>query len=93
MTLRLCLPERLRRLLVSASGAALVGLGATGAAPALVSDDPYHGHDDHEAHEAHETHDGHGAHGEDVVTVSATRSRRRVQDDPIRVEVIVWRGD
>lgn len=89
MTPRFCLPGRSHLLLASVSAAALLGLGAIGAPPALAAADP-HGHE-HGAHEGHGSdgqHRGHGAHDEDVVTVSATRSRRRVQDDPIRVEII-----
>ncbi|MGY6629228.1 MAG: TonB-dependent receptor plug domain-containing protein [Oceanicaulis sp.] len=80
MTLRICLPARPSRALILAAGAASVALCPLAAPPALAAAiNPHHGHG---------AHDEHGAHGGDTITVSATRSRRRVQDDPIRVEII-----
>ena len=82
MTLRICLPARPRRAIILAAGAASFALCPLAAPPALAAASPHHGHGHGHGHD--EVH-GHQA---DVVTVSATRSRRRVQDDPIRVEII-----
>lgn len=71
------LPSTLRLALLATSVATATLIGA----PAVAQEEP-HGQD-----EAHGHDDDHAVAVDDVI-VQATRSRRRVQDEPVRVEVI-----
>ena len=91
--MKLCLPGVSALALICAAGFAAGAVPAFAiepdAAHANDRDEAEHDHAVHdgEDHDDHDDHHGHG-HGEDVIVVRATRTDRRVEDQPVRVEVI-----
>jgi iron complex outermembrane receptor protein len=57
--------------------------------PATAQETPARAGDSQEVGDPHSAGEAHDEEAEEVIIVQGTRTRRRVQDEPIRVEVIV----